>query len=211
MHKLALLVAESKFMAAIGDIQKHIEKQPHKAILFAEDFKTYGGAEAVKSALHRLVKIGVLHRLAKGIYIKPGYSELLHVETLPALEEVAHAIAKRDNLRLIPTGAMALYKLGLSTQIPLKVVYLTDGTSRKIPIWKSTITFKRVAPKRVALQGKLSTLVVQALGDIGKDHITDDVKEKVIALLKKEKYEHLKHDIQVAPQWIGEIMAKALR
>ncbi|MEQ9166100.1 MAG: DUF6088 family protein [Fulvivirga sp.] len=197
-------------MATVTDIQKYINQQPAKAVVFTEDFKSLGSSEAIKSALHRLVKTGVLHRLAKGIYIKPGFSALLQSETQPTLEEIAQAIAKRDRIRLIPTGAMALYKLGLSTQLPLKPVYLTDGTARKIPIGKRSITFKRVAPKKVSLKGELSTLVVQALGEIGKDQLTEEEKEKLIGVLKKEKYEHLKHDIRVAPQWMGEIMAKAI-
>lgn len=197
-------------MATIADIQKEIDELPDKAVAFAEDFKAYGSHEAVKSALHRLVKKGILHRLAKGIYIKPGFSELLNAETAPGLEEVAQAIAKRDRIRLIPTGATALYKLGLSTQLPLKLVYLTDGTARNISIGKRAITFKRVAPKKVALKGELSTLVVQALGEIGKEYITPEVEERLINFLKKEDYQALKHDIQLAPQWMAEIMVKAI-
>ena len=81
----------TKKLTTAKEIQKHIEKTPLKTILFSEDFKEYGGAEAVKSALHRMVKTGGLKRLAKGIYVKPGYSELIKKETVPDLEEVAAA------------------------------------------------------------------------------------------------------------------------
>jgi hypothetical protein len=201
----------TKKLTTAKEIQKHIEKTPLKTILFSEDFKEYGGAEAVKSALHRMVKTGGLKRLAKGIYVKPGYSELIKKETVPDLEEVAAAIAKRDRVRLIPTGAMALYKLGLSTQIPLRAVYVTDGTARKIPIGNRTITFKQVAPKKLSLKGEISTLVVQAMSELGKDGLDETTKTRLVELLKKEKYDQLKHDIKLAPQWMGEIMANALK
>jgi phosphoribosylformylglycinamidine (FGAM) synthase PurS component len=197
-------------MSTSEKIQQYISKASPKTIFFAEDFKGHGGAEAIKSALHRLVKVGELKRLAKGIYIKPGYSELLKTETVPPLEEVAMAIARRDGIRVLPTGAMALYKLGLSTQVPMKAVYLTDGSARTIRLGKSKLTFKRVTPKKLMLKGELSRLVVQALGEIGKANVEDTQKSKIVDLLKDESYENLKHDIKIAPQWMGEIMAKAL-
>ncbi len=197
-------------LTTVDQIKHRINKVSSKTILFTEDFKGYGGPEAIKSAMHRLVKVGELKRLAKGIYVKPGYSELLNKETSPSLEEVAKAIAKRDGIRIIPTGAMAMYKLGLSTQIPLKAMYLTDGSARTIRIGKSTLTFRRVTPKKLHLKGEISMLAIQALTEIGRSNVNESQKEKIISLLKNESYENLKHDIKLAPQWIGEIMAKAL-
>lgn len=197
-------------MPSTTDIYEFIANQADKEIFFTEDFREYGSSEAIKSAMHRFVKRGVLKRLAKGIYVKPGYSELLKKETLPPLETLAQAIAKRDQARIAPTGAMALSKLGLTTQIPLRLTYLTDGTARKIKIGKSEITFKRVTPKKLAFKGQLSSLVVQALSEIGQSNLEYDQEVKIIAQLKKEKYEDLKHDIRLAPQWIADVMAKVL-
>lgn len=210
MQYIYLIVAYFKNMPSTVDIYDLIANKPDKEILFTEDFREFGSSEAIKSAMHRFVKRGVLKRLAKGIYVKPGYSDLLKMETMPPLEALAQAIAKRDHARIAPTGAMAMYKLGLTTQIPLKVAYLTDGSARKINIGKTEITFKRVTPKKLVFKGELSSLAIQALSEIGRTNLDQDLEKRVITQLKKEKYEDLKHDIRLAPQWIAEIMAKAL-
>jgi len=157
-----------------------------------------------------LAKAKKISRLARGIYAKPKFSKLLNQDVLPGAEEVAIAIAKRDNARLLPTGAFAQNALGLSDQVPLRIVYLTDGSPRTIKIGNRTIQFKKTTPKNLALKGKISKLVVQALKDIGKDKATPQELEKIQNLLSKEDKQDLKHDIALAPQWIAEIMAKAL-
>lgn len=191
-------------------IEQKIKSLKQGAIVFTEDFQNYGSPGAVKVALHRIVKKGLLHHLARGIYAKPTFSKLLNKEVLPGAEEVALAIAKRDKARLLPTGAYAQNALGLSTQVPLRIVYLTDGSPRTIKIGKRSIQFKKTTPKNLALKGKISKLVVQALKDIGKDKATPQELEKIQSLLLKEDKQDLKHDIALAPQWIAEVMAKAL-
>ena len=157
-----------------------------------------------------MVKKGILRTLARGIYAKPKFSKLLNQEVLPPTEQVAEAIAKRDRARILPTGAYAQNILGLSTQVPLKLVYLTDGSPRKITIGNRTIQFKKTTPKNLALKGDISKLVVQALKEIGRDNATDEELKKIKAVLQKEDVKDLKHDISLAPQWIAEIMAQAL-
>ncbi len=191
-------------------IEQKIKSLKQGTIVFTEDFQNYGSPGAVKVALHRIVKKGLLHNLARGIYAKPTFSTLLNKEVLPGAEEVALAIAKRDKARLLPTGAYAQNALGLSTQVPLRIVYLTDGSPRTIKIGKRSIQFKKTTPKNLALKGKISKLVVQALKDIGKDKATPQELEKIQSLLLKEDKQDLKHDIALAPQWIAEILAKEL-
>ncbi len=198
-------------MKSVDDkVAKQIQNAKAGTILFIEDFLPLGSNGAVHTALHRLVKAKKVHRLARGIYVKPTFSKLLNQDVLPTAEEVAIAIAKRDKARLLPTGAYALNALGLSTQVPLRIVYLTDGSPRTIKIGKRTIQFKKTTPKNLALKGKISKLVVQALKEIGKDKATPHELERIQNLLLKEDKQDLKHDIALAPQWIAEIMAKAL-
>lgn len=192
------------------EIKKRIEKAKPKMIFFTEDFRLFGTPVAVKTALHRLVKKKILHRLGRGIYTKPEYSKFIGKEVLPSLEEIAVAIAKRDRVRIIPTGSYALNVLGLSTQIPMKIVYLTDGTPRRIKIDNTDILFRRSSPRNLSYQGEISTLAIQALKEIGKGNLTTEEEDKLIRVLKTENYNKLKHDIAIAPQWISEILAKAL-
>lgn len=196
-------------MSIDDKVEMKIKKRKAGSILFSEDFQDLGNSGAVKVALHRLVNRGEISRIARGIFAKPKHSELVG-EVLPSTEKIAKAIAKRDKARILPTGTYAMHVLGLSTQIPLKLVYLTDGSPRKITIGNRTIQFKKTTPKNLSLKGEVSKLVVQALKEIGKDKATEEEIKKIIILLKKEDRKKLKHDIALAPQWIAEIMAKAL-
>jgi hypothetical protein len=93
----------------------------------------------------------------------------------------------------------------------MNIVYLTDGTARKIKIGNYTVLFQKTAPKNVSAVGEISRLVIQALRSIGKDKVTDNEKEHIQAVLQHEKLTHLQHDIKLAPAWIREIMNPALK
>ncbi len=191
-------------------ITNEIQSADEKSIFFTEDFMDYGTPDAVRIALFRLVNKNFITRLARGIYVKPGYSTILDKETVPSVEAIVKAIAQRDRAKIIPTGVYALNALGISTQVPMNFVFLTDGTPRKLKIGKATIKFKRTVPKNLNFKNELCMLVVQALKEIGNGKVNVREKEKMIELLKQVEYKELKHDIALAPQWIAEIMAKAI-
>ncbi|MCX6309025.1 MAG: DUF6088 family protein [Bacteroidia bacterium] len=186
-----------------------ILKSKRGTLLFPDDFHNFGTSEATRLALHRLEKNKAITRVAQGIYARPIISQ--HVgEVLPSVEEVAKSIAKRDRIRIVPTGVYALNALGLSTQVPMKLVFLTDATPRTIKIGNRTIKFKKTTPKNLLAKGEISSLAIQALREIGINKITEDEEKKIIELLKKEKPKDLQHDIKLAPVWIQKIMQKAL-
>ena len=191
-------------------ILDRIKKAGRGVLFFTENFIAYGNNEAVKKALQRLTNAGELERVATGIYVRPQIDSIIGKVT-PGIEEIAKAIAKRDKARIVPTGVYALNRLGLSTQVPLNVVYLTDGAARKIKIGKRTITFKKATPKNVATVGEISGLAIQALRTIGKDRVTTEEITKIQQLLKKEKPTRLEQDMRLAPVWIREIMKPALK
>ncbi|MCF8297430.1 MAG: DUF6088 family protein [Saprospiraceae bacterium] len=190
-------------------ILKKITKAGRGRLFFVENFLIFGNAKAVSKALERLVAKNELMRIANGIYVRPKKDPVIGIIT-PGVEEIAKAIAKRDRARIVPTGIYAMNKLGLSTQVPLNIVYLTDGSARKINIGKTIITFKKATPKNVSAVGDISKLVIQALRAIGKENITMEEINKIQKLLKKEKFTHLQHDIRLAPVWIREIMKSVL-
>jgi predicted transcriptional regulator of viral defense system len=199
-------------MKSIDDhILEIMEDQKQGNIFILEDFKELGTAVAVRVALHRLVKRGIVKRLIPGLFVKPKTSKLLNSYVSPGPEKVAEAIARRDRARIIPTGSYALHVLGLSNQIPLKLVYLTDGKARKIKVGKSSIQFKKTSTKKLALRGKISKLVILAMGEIGKDKLSEFEKEQLFDLLRKEDIDDLKHDLLLAPQWIAEIINKGIK
>ncbi|MEI6062379.1 MAG: DUF6088 family protein [Bacteroidota bacterium] len=190
-------------------IESKIKKRGRGAIIFPADFADAGSAEVVKKVLLRLEHQGFLKRLAFGIYLYPKQSKLLGSLT-PSLEEIAKAIAQRDAARIVPTGIYALNRLGLSTQVPLNVVFLTDGASRKVQVGKRNILFKKTSPRNLAAVGEISSLVIQALKAIGDGKVGQDEENKLLELMKKESQENIKNDLAIAPEWIRKIMRKAL-
>jgi len=187
-----------------------IKKAKRGSLFFIEDFLRFGTAKAVSKALERLENTYEVTRIARGIYSRLDKDPVLG-EVRPGTEAIARAIAKRDKARIVPTGVLALNALGLSTQIPMNVVYLTDGAARKIIIGKRKILFKRASPKNLSAIGKISSLCIQALKEIGKDKLTEKEKQIIIKHLKKEEPSRLEYDMRLAPEWIRIIMREALK
>jgi hypothetical protein len=186
-------------------IENKIKSMKRGRILFPSNFDDIGNVEVVKKSLLRLENKKFLVRLAHGIYLYPKQDKLLGV-LYPTIEEIALAIADRDKARIIPTGTTALNKLGLSTQIPMNIVFLTDAAPRSILVGKRTIKLKRTSPKNLAVKGEITSLIIQALKEIGKDNATAAQLEKIKIHLKKEKHEIIEHDAKLAPVWISKIM-----
>ena len=186
-------------------IENEIKSMKRGSILFPSNFDDIGNVEVVKKSLLRLENKKFLVRLAHGIYLYPKQDKLLGI-LYPTIEEIALAIAERDKARIIPTGTTALNKLGLSTQIPMNIVFLTDGAPRSILVGKRTIKLKRTSPKNLAVKGEITSLIIQALKEIGKDNVTAGQLEKIKIHLEKEKQEIIEHDAKLAPVWISKIM-----
>ena len=190
-------------------IEKSIKSKPKGYLVLPDDYLTLGSSEAIRKALDRLEEKKVIIRVAHGIYVRPKISKLIGPLT-PSAEEVAEAIAKRDRIRTVPTGSYALNALGLSTQVPMNIVLLTDGSPREIKVGKRTIKFKKTTPKNLLAKGKISRLVIQALKEIGNGKVTTEEEQKILDLLRKEDVKDLKHDIALAPVWTQKIMKQAL-
>jgi hypothetical protein len=186
-----------------------IKKARRGSLFFVDDFLRFGNSKAISKALERLVEKEEITRVARGIYARLEKDPILG-PVKPGAESIAKAIAKRDKARIIPTGVLALNALGLSTQVPVNLVYLTDGAARKIDLGKRKIVFKKTTPRNLATIGKISGLAIQAMKEIGKDNITEKEKQVILAQLKKEEKHRLEHDIRLAPEWIRIIMRQAL-
>mgnify|MGYP003458217357 FL=1 len=186
-----------------------IKKAKRGSLFFTEDFLSFGSAKAVAKALERMVEKEEVFRVARGIYARLEKDPILGL-LKPSTEAIAQAIAKRDKARIVPTGILALNALGLSTQVPMNVVYLTDGAKRKIDLGKRKILFKNTAPKNLSAIGKISSLVIQALKEIGKDNCTENEIQIILKQLTKEEPYRLEHDIRLAPEWIRVLMRQAI-
>lgn len=184
-----------------NQIETKILKSSRGELFFADDFSKYGSPENIRQVLSRLEKEDVLVRLAHGIYLKPKIDPLLG-NIYPNIEEIAKEIAKRDKARIAPTGVLALYLLGLSTQIPLKAVYLTDGSQREIKIGNRSIKFKKTAPKSFAIKDGLLHLIVQAFKEKGQKEINDDFLNQLKSSILKLDKSVVDTQLRYAPVWI---------
>lgn len=197
-----------KIEAKIAEI---LQDTPKGSVLFVDDFLDFGSPDSIKKALYRLTnEKNLLIRLAHGVYLYPKTDKELGT-LYPSTEEIAKAIARRDKARIIPTGVYALNRLGLSTQVPMKIVYLTDGATRSIKIGKRTISFKRTSPRNLMTTGEISTLAIQALKEIGQENVNDEILKQLKVVLKKETQENILHDAKLAPAWINMILKQSLK
>jgi len=196
-------------MSIEDEIFKKIKDNKRGKILFPASFSKTGSDDAIHQALKRLSEKGILLRIAHGIYLYPKTDPELGI-LYPPIDEIAKAIAKRDKARIIPTGVQALNLLGLSTQVPMNVVYLTDGTQRDISIGNQSIKFKKTSPRNLATKGEISGLVIQVFREIGKDNTSADQLRIIHELLQKEDPAIVKNDAGLAPAWISRIMLVAL-
>ena len=175
-----------------------------------EHFKDLGSRDAVASALKRYKQTGVIRQLARGLYLYPQ-TDAVFGELSPTADAIAGALAGRDALRLQPTGAYAANLLGLSEQVPMRIVYLTDGRSRKLQVGNRQIELRQTSPRNMATAGTISGLVIQALRFIGKEHVDDETIELLNGRLDDAARKQLAKDIRHAPGWIAEIFRQIIQ
>jgi hypothetical protein len=186
-------------------IYRKIKRTKNNLLFSVDMFVKFGNAKAINKALERLVQQEKLYRVATGFYALPKMHDDFGV-ILPSIDEIALAIAKRDKARVIPTGSYALYKLGLTTQVPMNVVYYTDTSARFIKIGKRTIKFKKASSRNLAFKGEISMLAIQALRSLGKGNATNEEITHIKMILQNENPAHLKHDLLLSPVWIRELL-----
>ena len=170
-------------------------------------FKDLGSRDAVASALKRHKQSGLIRQLARGVYDYPKIDPELGLLE-PSTDDIAQALAGRDATRLQPSGAYAANLLGLSTQVPTKIVYLTDGRPRTVQIGKRQITLNQTTPRNMATAGKISGLVIQALRHLGSRDVDAATIEAVKKRLSASDRKRLLADIRHAPTWIADIIRK---
>lgn len=170
-------------------------------------FADLGSRTAVDLALMRQKRAGKIRQLARGLYDNPRHHPKLGV-LAPSLDAVAEALKGSDAIRLQPSGAYAANLLGLSEQVPVKVVFLTDGPSRRVVLGKQELALKRTTPRNMATAGKASGLVIQALRYLGQKHVDDSTVRLLKSRLNDGDKKLLLKDLRYAPGWIAEVIRK---
>ena len=156
---------------------------------------------AVTSALSRQTNAGTIRKLGRGLYDYPKLHTALG-PLAPTPDALAEALAGRDRVRLQPSGAYAANLLGLSEQVPAKVVFLTDGPSREVKVGPMTVQLRRTTPRNMAAAGRSSGLVIQALRYLGPDHVTPQRIAQLQRILPTDDRRALLKDLTLAPAWM---------
>lgn len=192
-------------------IEERIRSWERGRIFFINDFADLGSAEVVRQTLNRLTKAEVILRPGRGVYCYPKeYGKEMEILGLsekyiePTVDDIAWAIAERDHSRIAPNIAYAQYQLGLSQQIPMNVVYLTDGSGRRIPMGqRHGILFKHTSDMSLfAYRNRLMQMIVISLKDIGEQWVGDKERQVIARNLKDVDRVDFDHDIKLAPEWM---------
>jgi hypothetical protein len=165
-------------------------------------FSDLGNRAAVDQALSRLTKSGEIRRISRGVYdVAKNHPTLGPLSPDP--DAVARAIADQSGYRLQPTPARAANALGLSSQVPAQIVYLIDGSSRKIKVGNQIIQFKHAGPRALLGAGTPEGVALQAIRAFGPDHLTDSVIRQLRQNLPSDAKVGLKKLAHHAPQWMA--------
>jgi hypothetical protein len=184
-----------------------------KGILFTtSDFADLNNDNLVTRTLSRLQKDGVIVRVATGIYMNPKITQfgILY----PTIDQIANKIAERDKAQIMPTGDTALNILGLSTQVPMNAVYITNGAKRKVKVGERNIIFKNVIQKNFQFKGKLLPLIIIALKELGEKKVTEEIRIKITKLVYESDADERKtmmHDLYLSPVWIKELLLPIIK
>lgn len=178
-----------------------------------KDFSDIGTPGAVDTTLHRLVKDGKIRRACRGVYYYPKYSELLKQDLGPDIDEVAHVIARRSGWRILADGSTALNLLGLSTQVPARWMYLSDGAQRRTSytIANNTLVFKNAPLKEAGLKHHMGSLIVQALKTLGQERIDSELIGKLSRRIPAEEKKRILRDTRYVTGWMREAILKACK
>ena len=173
-----------------------------------KDFLDLGSRAAVDQTLSRLVRAGQLQRAGRGLYHVPQVNRRFGISIPPDVDQLATALARKTRSRILPSGAAAANQLGLSTQVPAKAVYLTDGRSRRVRVGACDIQFKHVAQGHFNVRHRSSALVFQALRYLGKAAVGDRTLRVLRAALTPAQRRALREDARYAPAWVAGVVRR---
>ncbi len=188
-------------------VLQRIQAQGPGWVFTPQDFADLGSRDAVATALRRHKAAGTIRLLGRGLYDLPRHHHLLGV-LWPEIDAIKQALERKDGLRLQPTGVYAANLLGLSEQVPAKVVFLTDGASRMVKVGPTQIQLKRTTPRHMAAAGKLSGLVIQALRSFGQVHVQPRHADILRERIPPKERAGLLEDLALAPAWMHPILRK---
>ena len=192
-------------MDAKTRILQHIKREGLESAFTAKDLASVAARGTIDVALSRLAKDGSIRRIGRGLYDRPRYSELIEEAVPPDIDQAAQAIARKHRWTIAPSGAAAANTLGLSQQVPAKVVYLSDGPTRQISVGRQKIAFRHASPKDLKMPHYASRLITQALRYLGKENVGPKVIERLRHAVPAKDRQALLEDTRYGTGWIHDV------
>jgi len=182
-----------------------IKKRREGSVFSPKDFLDLGSRPSVDKTLSNLTKEGVTRRIGRGLYDRPKRSRLLREQLGPDIDQAAQAIARKHRWTIAPAGATAANLLGLSQQVPAKIVYLSDGPSRRLKVGGQVLAFRHANPKDLRMPNYSSRLIAQALRFVGRDHVTQEMLDRLRRRAPKKDIQALLRDARYGTDWILDV------
>lgn len=190
--------------SVVASVKSRIIKHGRGWCFTPKHFLDLDSDTGVRSALSRLERDKFIRRLAQGLYDYPREHQSLGT-LLPKADDIAKAIAEKNAIQVQPSGAYTANLIGLSEQVPGRIVFLTNGASKRIKIGNQAILFRTTTEKNMYPAGTKVGLVIQGLRNLGKNNIDNHVQAKVKKFLAGTSRNELIKYLKYAPQWIREL------
>jgi len=186
-------------------ILSHAEGLPEGSLLAAKGLLHLGNRAALDQALSRLAERGRLIRADRGVYLRPIASRF-GVRT-PSVEQAVGALAAQRGEIIVSNGAAAANALGLTTQTPIRSVYLTSGRSRTMSLGKQVIELRHAPRWQLTLANRPAGEALRALAWLGPEKAEEALK----TLKRKMPAGIFGELVAVAPQlptWLARTVGK---
>lgn len=192
-------------------ILERIRHMDDEAAFVSSDFTDIADINTVRQILSRQEQAGEIQRIIRGIYYCPKYSELLGEYEAPSPYRVAMAIARKFGWTIAPSGNTALNQLGLSTQVPAKWSYISDGPYNHFQFGTVELEYRHRSNKDISGLSYKTALVIQAIRALGKEHVGSAEIEKIRRCLSEKEKENLLTEAQQSTAWIYKYIKEICR
>jgi hypothetical protein len=195
---------EVKEMTASSMIKKYINALPEGKSFSTSSLRAFATAENIRQYLSRLVKEGGIRRIARGVYVKPKQSEFVG-EVLPSAFDIATTLAQSTGETIAVQGAEAARILQLTTQVPMQLIFYTNGNTRTLRFNNTTIKLKHVNPSRLIAAGTMPGLVISALNFVGRENTTTNMIKKIKTIIQSKEFVQTMQLVNEMPAWMADV------
>ncbi len=192
-------------MSLIETIKQRVLHSKRGQPFTAKELSELGSRNAIDQALSRLASERTIERVKRGVYVRPKQSPVIGPLPVSA-EKVTKKVVKARGEKLQVSGAEAANRLGLTTQVPTKLVYWTNGPTRTVKVEKQEVQLKHVSPSKLLGAGTEAGLAIAALHHLSREDVTPEVIEHLRTILTIETKTRLRRMVTRVPAWMSQAL-----